>query len=165
MPAFEPLERRFFKYVLIDAPDKCWPWQGAYQEYGYGRIGVRTGFTDGAHRVSYQLHKGAIPEGLYVLHDCDNPACVNPKHLRLGTHQDNMDDMVARRRHLAGNRRSADARREARLSCKNGHPYADGDFRIVEGNGKKVRRCRVCERQWARDAVVRRRVEQSGWAS
>lgn len=75
----------------------CWLWQGATDTYGYGNI-----YCDGsywkAHRLSYAIFISDIPDGFCVLHKCDTPACVNPKHLFVGTRQDNMDDMYTKGR-------------------------------------------------------------------
>lgn len=71
----------------------CWVWTGPVAPNGYGTHG-----TDKAHRVSYRIHNGPIPSGMWVLHSCDNRWCVSPHHLRLGTRRENIDDMVARRR-------------------------------------------------------------------
>jgi len=70
----------------------CIPWVGAKYKNGYGEF-YMDGRLTGAHRASYVIHISDIPEGLFVLHTCDNKSCVNPDHLFLGTHQDNMDDM------------------------------------------------------------------------
>lgn len=69
----------------------CIEWRGARHRQGYGsqRVGGRTVL---AHRVAFERANGPIPNGLHVLHRCDNPPCVNPEHLFLGSHQDNMDD-------------------------------------------------------------------------
>lgn len=94
------LEERFWDKVQKGKDDECWLWTANKLKKkdgskGYGLIGKgRRG--EGvlyAHRVSYEIHYGPIPKGLYVLHRCDNPQCVNPAHLFVGTHQDNMDDM------------------------------------------------------------------------
>lgn len=76
----------------------CWEWTGPAFRGGYGRVYFR-GRTLYAHRVSWELANGRIPDGLWVLHHCDNPPCVRPDHLFLGTHADNMADMVAKGRH------------------------------------------------------------------
>lgn len=75
----------------------CIVFQGSKDRDGYGQV-HRKGRTFRAHRVAYEDAHGPIPVGLHVLHSCDNPSCVNPDHLRVGTHQENMDDRNARGR-------------------------------------------------------------------
>ena len=89
---------RFLDLTNIDRPEDCWDWHGNKSHNGYGRFAVTRDKTVRAHRYSYKFFKGDIPEGLLVLHSCDNPACVNPKHLRLGTYKDNYEDSMARGR-------------------------------------------------------------------
>lgn len=95
---------RFWKHVRKDGPipthcpelGPCWLWNASKRE-GYGRFRVN-GKHVTAHRFSWELFYGPIPEGKSVLHKCDNPECPNPEHLFLGTHRDNMDDMLAKDR-------------------------------------------------------------------
>lgn len=88
----------------------CWVWQGLTRRRGYGRAKVSGERVQGVHRVMYEIVNGPIPKGMLVCHHCDNPPCLNPAHLFLGTPQDNMRDMHEKGRHrcvlpiLAGER-------------------------------------------------------------
>ncbi|MGY4614787.1 DNA-binding CsgD family transcriptional regulator [Bradyrhizobium sp. USDA 4472] len=85
------------------ASNGCWEWQARKDADGYGRIWVNSRVRSGAaHRVSYEVHCGAIPEGMHVLHRCDNRACINPDHLFLGTNFDNMADRNSKGRQRRG---------------------------------------------------------------
>jgi hypothetical protein len=79
----------------------CWLWKRSKIKKGYGMSGLK-GKLIGAHRLSYLTFVGEIPNNLHVLHNCDNPACVNPKHLFLGTNQDNVKDKVNKNRQAKG---------------------------------------------------------------
>jgi hypothetical protein len=83
------LKKRFEEKFQVTP--SCWVWQATKTAQGYGQFGLKRKMTV-AHRVSYLLYKGAIPAGLMVLHNCHNPSCVNPEHLRLGTNAENMKD-------------------------------------------------------------------------
>ena len=78
---------------------RCWIWTGDRNNCNYGTIPIR-GRRLFVHRVNYMNKFGDIPYKMCVLHQCDNPLCVNPHHLRLGTHADNMRELAERRRHL-----------------------------------------------------------------
>lgn len=86
---------RYWKRAL---DSECWEWIGALFPHGYGAFGNVRGLSHYVHRASWQLYRGQIPAGMFVLHHCDNKRCVNPGHLFLGTQKDNMDDMRAKGR-------------------------------------------------------------------
>lgn len=85
----------------IDKNTGCWEWNLSKQSNGYGQM-KHEGKMKRAHRVSFEAFNGPIPCGMEVMHGCDNRSCVNPKHLSLGTHQNNMSDMVAKGRVRSG---------------------------------------------------------------
>lgn len=122
---------RFFSYV--EKTDTCWLWTGKNRARGYGRIRIGEKHLL-AHRYSWELVNGPIPTGLHALHNCDNPPCVNPAHLYLGTPLENMRDREVRHR--------AEARRRG-----SNHPRAtltDAQvleiFRSTEGGSAIARR-------------------------
>ena len=96
-------EERFWTFVKKS--DWCWEWIGHRKDTGYGRYPVRrvgSKWTSiGAHRVAWFLSFGDIPDGVCVLHKCDNPPCVRPEHLFLGSMADNVSDCMQKRRHVS----------------------------------------------------------------
>lgn len=98
-----PIAQRF--WAKVRKTDTCWLWTASTRDKGYGAFSYRVDgkqIQDRAHRYSWVLRHGAIPDGLWVLHRCDVPACVNPAHLFLGTSDDNISDMIKKGRHVKG---------------------------------------------------------------
>lgn len=139
-----PAAERF--WLRVDKANGCWNWTGAISDTGYGSFTGDGGVDVSAHRFSYQLHNGPIPAGLVICHNCDNRACVNPAHLFLGTQQDNVDDMMKKGRYVSG--------QALRTHCRKGHPYDEANTHVTS-NG--WRRCRACNRDWARQEAAKKR--------
>jgi hypothetical protein len=91
----ESLAQRFWLKVVKETPTFCWAWSGRKDKAGYGLIS-----NNRAHRISYEIHKGEIPRGMFVCHRCDNPECCNPDHLFLGTAYDNNIDRAMKTRRV-----------------------------------------------------------------
>lgn len=128
-----PAEDRFWEKVRKG--DGCWEWQGVLQR-GYGILHV-DGKAMRAHRLSWELHNGSIPEGLYACHHCDNKKCVRPDHLFLGTHLDNIAD--ASMKGLLP--MVPAARKRQQTHCIRGHPFDESNtYRHKNG----TRHCRAC---------------------
>ena len=95
-------QARFFSKVdKTSSPNGCWIWTAGTNNKGYGKFKY-SGVWYLTHRISWEIHKGPIPDDLLVLHKCHNRKCVNPNHLKLGTYQDNSDDMVLADRQAKG---------------------------------------------------------------
>lgn len=133
---------RFWSHV--DKAGGCWLWQGALYPNGYGVASRMDRTQTTAHRIAWELTNGPIPDGLLVLHHCDNRRCVNPAHLFLGTQQDNMDDMWAKGRGATGNRLN--------------HPSQQGENnRAAQLTGAQVREIKTCLERGMRQCDVMRR--------
>lgn len=124
--------------ALPSEPQQCWTWIGTKGRGGYGLM-IVDGKPMRAHRYSWQLHFGET-NGLDVCHHCDNPSCVKPSHLFLGTHTDNMRDMVRK------------GRCRYPTHCPSGHAYSPENTSTTRG----YRRCKACDRAYMR----RRKLQQ-----
>lgn len=139
----------FWQKVKITTPDECWIYTGAVNKAGYGSltIGSRTDRTRqaiGAHRLSYFLERGEIPDGLVIHHDCRNTSCVNPNHLEAVTQSTNVKlrvGWVSPHAH--------------KTHCPSGHEYTDANTRMYKGR----RNCRKCNRVSCKAYYYKRKLE------
>lgn len=125
-------QERFWRRV--NKTDSCWLWTGTKNSAGYGRL-VVGGIKKAAHRYSYELHNGPVPEGLFVCHHCDVKPCVNPAHLYAGTHADNMRD--------ASERGLLSVPKVQHKQCRRGHVYDLLNSNWYNGYPQ----CRLCRRE------------------
>lgn len=135
-------EQEFWQSAIRDERG-CWVWQRSTNRGGYGNV-YFDGRSDGSHRVAWRLTHGRIPTGMYVLHHCDNPPCVNPEHLFVGTQKDNIRD--AHRKGRTWQKR--------RTHCPRGHSYSKENTRIV-GTGRWCKTC-AYDANKASDAKMRK---------
>lgn len=134
----------WLSHVAIGDLDDCWLWLAARDRNGYGKFqyGPKGGQTHvRAHRWIVEHLRGPIPLGMVVMHTCDNPPCVNPAHLIIGTPLQNNDDKVAKGRHakLWG----TPLKRSRQTHCKRGHEFTDANTHV---NARGHRVCRTCAR-------------------
>lgn len=151
------IEARFWPKVDKRGPDECWPWTAGTDQHGYGKLSAGRGvrLMRKAHRISWEIANGT-PGKLHVLHRCDNPNCVNPAHLRLGTHAENIAEMDARGRRGG-----------------NGLPFGEdhGNAKLSEDDVREIRRLSaggMSQRALARRfgvsrCPIRRVVRNEGW--
>lgn len=142
---------KFWMRVDVKAPHECWEWKGAKRgnevcEYGSFWVG---GKHMAAHRYSWMIENGPFPEGgdgrgMCVCHSCDNPLCVNPKHLFIGTHTDNMKDKISKGR----------CKNAAKTHCSKGHEYTTENTYVTK---RGIRHCRQCHREYEKQRRERLR--------
>jgi hypothetical protein len=144
------VEERFFEKVNIT--DSCWIWIGTPNRDGYGRMSVNKKQYL-AHRLSYQIHKGEISNDLCVCHTCDNPSCVNPEHLWIGTHQNNVTDKVNKNRHAKGKMLP----NGSKTHCIYGHEFNEENTYLF--NGKRA--CRICRKRIDKAYYVKKKVQNA----
>lgn len=132
----ETLKERFWRHVTISPA--CWEWNGTKYKQGYGKTWTsgKNPKTLSAHRVSWELHNGPIPQGIDVLHSCDNPPCVKPDHLFLGNDQDNADDKVRKGRQAKGKSVLGKRCRHDVNSTPNSVPFSSSAVQAVPVSGE-----------------------------
>ena len=153
------IEERFWSKVRILDSDSCWEWMGSKvnKQDTYGQIRLN-GRCHRAHRFAYQLiHKIQLNPKQFVCHTCDNPSCVNPKHLWIGTNSDNMQDSIRKGRHSPMFTVGGPNPQKNLTHCRRGHPFDEKNTHISK---QKEWRCRLCraaafrKRYWKKKEVL-----------
>jgi hypothetical protein len=145
------VEKEYRKLLILQHQGKseeCWNWTRSFMSKGYGTISIR-GIALRANRVSYLAFNGPLVDGLLVCHQCDNPACVNPAHLFLGTSKDNLMDMAKKGRCWTQKRKWT--------HCKRGHEFTPDNLYI----SKRGRCCKTCALVAIKRNRIRYRLERA----
>lgn len=150
-----PPEIRFWKKVNKLSEDECWEWQAGKDKDGYGKFmrNIREQYR--AHRYSYELHNNVLPPpSLVVCHSCDNPACVNPKHLFLSTTQGNVKDRVSKNRTASGeNHHNSKLTKEQVLEIRKEYTERKSGYKKL---GEKYGVCKATLRE-----IIKRKIHKS----
>jgi hypothetical protein len=155
-------EVRFWRHVEKRDQSSCWLWHGGKGGGGYGRfrLGGKRDGQIGPHIFSYRIHKGEIPDGLFVLHECDNPACVNPAHLSLGTQKKNISDCRDRRRLKGHFQNGPDVRRRKGSA----HPVSkltEAQIPAIRADGRANKL--IAAEYGVDDALIKRIKDRRAW--
>lgn len=135
--------RDFYSYIIKRHERGCWIWAGTMHPSGYGTWGKQL-----AHRKSWELANGPIPEGAWILHHCDHKPCVNPLHLYAGSRAENVQDALDRGR----------IKPTRKATCPKGHRKEGDNLIVAKSRGREVFRCRTCDND--RKAASARRVRR-----
>ena len=131
--------QRYLKNIKLDQSTGCYNYTGSNDDRGYGRIRIGGGVRIKTHRLAILLDGRDLPKDMYACHTCDNPSCVNPKHLFVGTHTDNMNDMVVK------GRCKSTSPYTNKTHCKQGHEFNEENTYHPHRN-KNHRVCKTCRR-------------------